>query len=129
MVFLAPSGWLAAVCAVGLIQTAAALKFLAGQRRRPPEPAQPAPAASVIVPLKGRSSGLAEALRAFLALDYPGPLEWIFVAADPDDEGLALARELARGVSGVRALASSITRGAHAPKARPYRSLHQIRFV
>lgn len=118
MVFLAPFGWLAAVCAVGLIQTAAALKFLAGQRRRTPALPQPTPAASVIVPLKGRSSGLAEALRAFLAVDYPGALEWIFVAADPADEGLALAGELARGVSRARALASGARPGPGSEKAR-----------
>ncbi len=55
----------------------------------------PLPALSVLKPIKGEEDELRENLRSFLAQRYPGELEIVFAAADRDDPGLVIAREVA----------------------------------
>jgi ceramide glucosyltransferase len=54
-------------------------------RRRSPDAAAPLPPLSVVTPLCGVTSALRENVRALLAVDYPAPLDIVFVAATLDD--------------------------------------------
>jgi apolipoprotein N-acyltransferase len=113
MAFVTPFGWTAVVGAVGIIQIAAALRFRRScVRSQPPLPA-PAPPVSIIIPFKGLSSDLADSLRSFLALDYPGPMEWILVAARAEDPSVELTKRLIAGAPRARVVISD---------ARPTRS-------
>lgn len=78
------------VCAA-LVLTAAAIwleDFYALDPQRPPsQPAEPYPAASAIIPayLPNEAATIRETVRAFLAVDYPGPLQVILAYNTPHD--------------------------------------------
>jgi len=75
-----------AVCALlSLVQAVLLWRFRRRLSTEEAPDAGPAPAAAVIVPFKGLSPGLGEAVRSLLDQRYPGPLEFLFVAASRND--------------------------------------------
>jgi ceramide glucosyltransferase len=64
-------------------------------RRRPP-PAAPSSARSVTVirPVRGLDVGSEENIRAFLEMEYPGPLELLFVLDSEDDPATPVIRRM-----------------------------------
>ncbi|MGF1467456.1 MAG: glycosyltransferase [Sandaracinaceae bacterium] len=78
---------------VFLLGLAATVRHTA--RAPAPLPPGPAPAVSLLKPLKGDEEGLAENLRSFFAQDYPGPVEVVFATAEGDDPALPVARAVA----------------------------------
>ena len=75
--------------------------------RRHPPPAVPPTARSVTVirPVRGLDAGAEENVRAFLEMEYPGPLELLFVLDSEDDPAIPLIRRMMteRGHPGSRA--------------------------
>src|SRR5512142_1974147 len=57
-----------------------------------PPPAAHLPSLTVICPIKGLDAGAPENIRAVLDLDYPGPLELLFVLDDDAEPALPLLR-------------------------------------
>ncbi|HNQ87736.1 MAG TPA: glycosyltransferase [Verrucomicrobiota bacterium] len=53
-----------------------------------------APAVTLFKPLKGSDPGLESCLESWFAQDYPGPIQYLFGAAAPDDPALPLVRRL-----------------------------------
>lgn len=58
------------------------------------EDAKPLPPVSILKPLKGCEEQLADNLRSFFAQDYPA-FEIVFSTAEPDDDALPVARQVA----------------------------------
>ncbi|HAH05877.1 MAG TPA: hypothetical protein DCM05_04995 [Elusimicrobia bacterium] len=86
-----------ALCA--LLGSAQAFVLWRFRRRLRPAPAEagPFPALSVIVPFKGLSPGLEDSVRSMLGQDYPGKIEYLFVAASRQDAAYAKLEGLLAG--------------------------------
>ena len=98
-----------AIClSAGTAQLLVALVFfLRSLRRAAPETGGAAPKVSVIVPCKGFSGRLKNAVQAFLRQDYPAGAEFIFVVPSASDPAYAGLGELLRGYAGTRLLVSN----------------------
>jgi len=72
------------------------LRLRAVLARRPSPPAAPTTARSVTVirPVRGLDVGSEENIRAFLEMEYPGPLELLFVLDSEDDPATPAIRRL-----------------------------------
>lgn len=68
-------------------------RVLARRLAAPPFPSR-APSMTVIRPVKGVDTGAEENIRAFLAMEYPGPLELLFVVDSEEDLATPLIRRL-----------------------------------
>jgi|GEM_PF-751220 len=102
-----PAGWAAVAGAIASLQLIAAVRLRLGASRRPAAVAAPAPSATVIVPFKGAGAGLDANVSAFLALDYPGALDWVFVTASAQDASLAALRRAAAAEPRVKVVVSA----------------------
>ncbi|HVP40010.1 MAG TPA: glycosyltransferase [Candidatus Saccharimonadales bacterium] len=84
---------LSAGAAAACILAGAALAVRAAGRPRGPEPAA-WPAVTCLKPVKGLDPGARENFEAFLALDYPAPLQFLFVVEAEADPAVGVLREL-----------------------------------
>lgn len=76
------------------VQLAFALHFLFRLRRASAPSKSPPPRAAVLVPVSGDGPPLEPAVRSILGQDYPGEVEYVFVAASDKDPGLAEVERL-----------------------------------
>jgi ceramide glucosyltransferase len=97
-------GSIAALASLALViqvwQAIAAFRFPLHRRVTP---LAPAPAVSVLKPLKGADPQLRDCLASWLALQHPGPLQILFGVHSPDDPAILIVRELLTQYPGVDA--------------------------
>jgi ceramide glucosyltransferase len=93
-------GWIAAV--VGVCGAAFAVAsarwagaYIAGQLREAAD-APAAPGVTILKPLHGAEQGLRANLQSFCEQDYRGPVQIVFGVHGPDDEAIAVVRDLQR---------------------------------
>jgi ceramide glucosyltransferase len=89
--------WAAAITGVfsllfALVSIVAAYKFFR-LRLLPPPAAEPLPPVTILKPLKGLDRELADSLRSFCRLDYPG-VQILFTVASPEDPALECVEAL-----------------------------------
>ena len=77
-----------------LMVVAAALRFGLRKRSDERQPADFAPAVSMLKPLHGTEPGMERNLETFFEQQYPGEFELLFCARHETDEGLQLARRV-----------------------------------
>jgi len=82
--------WLAAVCGCVFMLLAAAM--MASPRR--PEPADDAPAVTILKPLHGDEVGLYENLVSFCEQDYAGTVQIVFGVENPNDPAIGAVERL-----------------------------------
>ena len=97
-----------------LMVIAAAAKFGLRKRRDEREPADFAPAVSLLKPLHGTEPGMEENFVSFFEQTYPGDWELLFCARHESDEGLQLARRVGARYPEVKA--GYLTCGEPIPK-------------
>ena len=81
---------------VGAAYAAAAGLFAGRLIRRPVDSPEPAPALTLLKPLRGAEPGLQANLESFLAQDYAGEAQMVLGAQDPDDPALEAVRAVQR---------------------------------
>lgn len=107
---------LAILAGILLLEGHLRLRGVLSRRRPPPAPPASARSVTVIRPVRGLDFGSEENIRAFLEMEYPGPLELLFVLDSEDDPATPVIRRMVAQRAGRGPRAQVLIAGSPPPQ-------------